>query len=129
MKRLNLLILAIIVSFSVSAQKETTKTKMHHDANTNYHAYIMKNGKLMEMQNGQRTALTQDATLQNGTKITSSGEVIWKDGKTQQLTNGDRVDMNGKIHNNMGMDSKMKMKGENGKWKSKTKPLMNDTIK
>ena len=129
MKRLNLLILAIIVSFSVSAQTDTTKSKMHHGAGMNYHAYVMKNGKLMEMQNGQQTILTQDATLQNGTKITSSGEVIWKDGKTQQLTNGDRVDMNGKIHNNMGMDSKMKMKDENGKWKSKTKPALMDSTK
>lgn len=129
MKRLNLLILAIIVSFSVSAQMDTTH-RMHQNGNKNYNGYVYKNGKLMNMQNGNQTEVTEDATLQNGTKISSTGTVTWPNGKTQTLKEGDRIDMNGMVHSN-NMTSKMKMKDDNGKWKdkNKSKPTNMDTIK
>lgn len=104
MKILSLLIVAIAISFTASAQTsmDTTHHKTHHQytkTHMNHERYIMKDGKLMSDKNGTKTDITNDVTLSNGTTITTDGKVTWKNGKTQTLQNGEMIDMNGKIHN------------------------------
>lgn len=109
MKTLSLLIVAFALSFSVSAQtsNDTTHAKSqsgyHH---ANHENYVFKDGKLMQWKDGKENAMTQDVTLSNGTMISTDGKVTWKDGKSQTLTDGQMVDMNGKIHNKRGMMNK-----------------------
>lgn len=103
MKFLSLMIIACAFALSASAQQTMDST--HHrnrneysKSNSQHGWYYMKDGKLMSNRNGTSTAITNDVTLNNGTTITSDGKVTWKDGKTETLQNGERIDMNGKIH-------------------------------
>jgi hypothetical protein len=102
MKILSLLVIAFAISFSISAQTpmDTTHHRTHHYSKTsmNHERYMMKDGKLISDMNGTKTDVTNDVTLSNGTTITPDGKVTWKSGKTQTLTNGEMIDMNGKIH-------------------------------
>lgn len=112
MKTLSILVLAIALSISASAQSDTTSMMKHHDYAKNHHEYYyMKDGKMMMDKNGQRSEVMQDVTLKNGTVIKSTGEVDWTNGKSETLKEGERVDMYGKIHNTS--------MNENRKWKNK----------
>jgi uncharacterized protein with beta-barrel porin domain len=110
MKTLSLLIVAFALSFSVSAQttkKDSTHAKTHSEYHhANHEMYVLKDGKLMEWKNGKESAVMQEVTLPNGTTITTDGKVTWKDGKSQTLTNGQMVEMNGKIRDKKGMMKK-----------------------
>ena len=116
MKNLFLLFAAIAISIGASAQKMnsgTTPTQKHNKyAQKNHEMYAFKNGKLMMSKNGTNSDVTQDATLANGTTISTDGKITWKDGKTQTLKEGDWVDMNGKVHS-----KRMK---SSGSWKNKS---------
>lgn len=119
MKNLSLLFVAIAISIGASAQTTnptTTTPKMHKEyAQKNHDGYAYTNGKLMMNKDGTSSEVTQDATLANGTTISNNGKVIWKNGKTQTLKEGDWVDMNGKVHS--------KMKSSNS-WKNKSDTSM-----
>ena len=102
MKNLFLLFATIAISIGTSAQKmnpaTTTRPMQNENAQKSHDMYAYKNGKLMMDKNGTNSDVTQNATLANGTTITTDGKVTWKNGKTQTLKEGDWVDMNGKIH-------------------------------
>jgi hypothetical protein len=120
MKNLSLLFVAIAISIGASAQKmnstDTTPKMNHEYSQKNHDGYSFNNGKLMMNKNGTNSAVTQDATLTNGTTISNNGTVTWKNGKTQTLKEGDWVDMNGKVHSN-------KMKSSKS-WKNKSDSSM-----
>lgn len=114
MKNLFLLFAAFAISIGVSAQttNPTTTSKMHNGySQKNHDGYSYNNGKLMMSKSGTNSDVTQDATLNNGTTISTNGTVTWKNGKTQTLKEGDWVDMNGKVHSK-------NMKSSNS-WKNK----------
>lgn len=103
MKFLSLLLIASALSFSASAQttSDTTHHKMHHEytKSRNHQWYtFFKDGSLMMKNNGTIAPVKSDVTLSNGTMISTTGKVTWKDGKTQDLQNGEMIDGNGKIH-------------------------------
>lgn len=102
MKILSLLMIACALSFSASAQtmSDTTHHKMHHEYSKsgNHQWYTFKDGSLMMKNNGKMMPVASDVTLSNGTTISTTGKVTWKDGKSQMLENGEMVDGNGKIH-------------------------------
>ena len=59
---------------------------------------IMKDGRMMMMKDGRATEqMTADITLQDGTKVTTSGVVKMRDGEEKQLNNGAIMLMNGHI--------------------------------
>lgn len=100
MKNLGLMIIAIAFCFNASAQttSDTSHHKMHHKySQTSHEHYVMKDGKLMMDKSGTMSAVDNDVTLSNGTKISTDGKVTWKDGKTQTLKDGERVGTNGKV--------------------------------
>ncbi len=102
MKFFSLLMVAAALSFSASAQtmSDTTHHKMHHEYSHsgNHQWYTFKDGSLMMNNKGTMAPVTSDVTLSNGTMISTTGKVTWKDGKSQMLENGEMVDGNGKIH-------------------------------
>ena len=59
---------------------------------------MMKDGKMMEMKDGNWVAQTSDKTMSNGTKVTTDGTVIMKDGAKKTLANGECVKPDGMIH-------------------------------
>lgn len=116
MKKVLLLMFAITLSFGVFAQ-DSAMHKMdnmqHHDMKS-HDGIMMKNGKVMVMENGQSTVLTQDKTLSNGTVISANGNVKMSDGTTKMLKDGDWVGMDGKMGSM--------------KWKNKDK-MSSDSLK
>ncbi len=57
--------------------------------------FLMKDGKMMVEENGKMTVMTADATINDGTKVTTSGQVMKKDGTTMILTGGQSIWMDG----------------------------------
>jgi len=58
---------------------------------------MMKDGKLSEMVNGKKEAVTQDITLTNGTTIHPDGKINDRDGNWKQLQEGEYMTMDGKV--------------------------------
>lgn len=92
MKKMLLSVFAIALSLGVFAQ-ETQPQKKWKD----HEGIMMKDGKVMVMKNGEKTALLQDTTLSNGTTITVDGTVKSSDGTTTMLKDGDYVNSDGTI--------------------------------
>jgi hypothetical protein len=59
--------------------------------------FIMQDGKVYQYKDGAKSELSEDATLSNGTTISSTGAVKKADGTTTTLTNGQYVDQDGNI--------------------------------
>ena len=66
---------------------------------------LMSGGKMMRVQNGQKMALTETMTMNNGTKVMADGKVEMAGGQTMMLHNGQCVMMDGQVKD-------MKMKGK-----------------
>jgi hypothetical protein len=101
MKKLMFIAAALLFSLGVAAQDDKMRKQDH---------IMMKDGKVWVWEKGQKTQLTADRTLANGTKISSTGTVTMSDGTSATLANGDMVDMNGVItRKDMKKDKDMKM--------------------
>ena len=55
----------------------------------------MKDGKMMMMKDGKEMAMDKEMTMKDGSKVTTDGTHITKDGKTMKLKDGDMVMMDG----------------------------------
>lgn len=112
MKTITLFVVAIAFCFSASAQvsHNANLPKKHHQMTHSSHSYYtMQNGKLMMSNNGTMSAVTNDVTLSNGTTISTDGKVTWKNGKTEDLQDGQRIGSNGKIWSKTQNKGKMHM--------------------
>ncbi|QKG52126.1 DUF6799 domain-containing protein [Hymenobacter sp. BRD67] len=86
----------------------TKDKKMHSRGMEDY--VMMRDGKMMRMQEGKAMPLTETMTMNNGTKVMTDGNVMMADGKSMMLHDGQRVMLDGKVQ-----DMKMgqgKMKGK-----------------
>ena len=100
MKNVFLTIAALILTCSVFAQTKTENTtttpdqtaqKQHRHAN----GYMLKDGRVMMVKDGNLTLIQKDITLSNGTVIMADGNYMEK-GKTKtKFKDGQHVDMNG----------------------------------
>lgn len=94
MKKIFLAAIALTFSFGVFAQDTTTlsqhKWKSHE-------GIMMKNGKLMVMQNGQKTLLSRDTIFASGTTVSMNGTIKRSDGTTESLKNGEYINWDGSI--------------------------------
>ncbi len=72
----------------------------------------MKNGKVMSVTDGQKTELTSDVTLSDGTKVTPGGNVTSADGKNWTLKDGEFIDMDGNFMTRLIKDGVIKKNGE-----------------
>ena len=67
-------------------------------AQTGPRVYIMmKDGKLSEMVNGKKQAVTEDISLTNGTTIHPDGSINDRDGHLRKLEEGQYMTMDGRI--------------------------------
>lgn len=57
----------------------------------------MKNGKMMTMKDGQKSEMTEEATLKDGTKVMTDGSVVSADGTKWSLKDGEMLDWDGKF--------------------------------
>lgn len=87
-------------------------SSMNDDSKMVREFYIMRDGKLIKVKNKVKTDQVDNVTLDNGTQISSNGQVQFKDGKTETLKEGEMIDENGNIHsrNRMKMDQNPNMK-------------------
>ena len=121
MKKVLFSLFAIALSFGAFAQDSS----MHHMQQSKmkmktHEGIMMRNGKVMVMQNGQSAPLTADKTLSNGEVVSSNGQVKMADGTTTMLKDGDWINMNGTISHH---DAKMKQKWDKNKMKNSSDSL------
>jgi len=57
----------------------------------------MKGGKMMMMKDGKEMVMDNDMTMSDGSKVTTAGEHVTKDGKKMKLKDGDMVMMDGSM--------------------------------
>lgn len=91
-----MVLLALLFSNILFAQTKS-KTHVSNKHSTMTHCYAMKDGAMVKCMGSKGEPMAMDATLKNGTKVSTTGEVTWKNGKKETLTNGQAIDMNGKI--------------------------------
>lgn len=99
MKNLFLTMLAIALSFGAFAQEKLpTKDTIPTEQKTQLKdAYVMKDGKMWQIKAGEKSEMTADVTLVNGTIIMANGTVKKTDGQAITLKNGQFVDLEGNI--------------------------------
>lgn len=121
MKKTFLILFAFCLSFGAFAQDTTSQQDPSQMQSQDMQSKMMKpdgiymkDGKMILMQNGQRSELTQDMTLTNGTVVSPNGTAKLADGTTQTLKDGDFIDMDGTMGTMKwkSMDDKEKMKIE-----------------
>lgn len=88
--------LALILSVVAISFASTTGTASAQSHGPKIYV-MMKNGKLSEMVNGKKTAVTQDISLVNGTTIHPDGTINDRDGHERKLQEGEYMTMDGKI--------------------------------
>jgi hypothetical protein len=85
-----LIVVLCFTTSNVAAQTKATKAKMD--------CCMMKDGKMMcMMHDGKMTPMKNDMTMKDGSKCMTNGECMMKDGKKMTMTEGQCMDMNGKM--------------------------------
>ena len=80
------------------AKPEDTKSiqkPVHHRTVKN--GFVVKNGKVMKLENGQASSVVETVSLTNGNRLMMDGKVYKKDGTWTKLNEGDFIDYSGNI--------------------------------
>ncbi|RTY86783.1 DUF6799 domain-containing protein [Flavobacterium sp. GT3R68] len=96
MKKIFIILFSVFISVGIMAQEDKLNAKDLKMKQTKNHV-MMKDGKVMMIQDGKMAILYEDMIMANGTVVSSDGTIKTKDGKIRMLLNGDIVDMRGKI--------------------------------
>lgn len=138
MKKITSLLAAAALCFTcLMAQAQTTETKEKSKVKGSMaqegaikpmamqSGMMMAGGKMMVMKDGKTTAMTEDMSLPNGTKVMKDGSVKMADGSTVMMHDGDHMSMDGKLmhHHKDGNHGDMKVKSGNTKMKSTDEKL------
>lgn len=100
MKNLFLTLLAIGLSFGAFAQGKPKKDTIPTEQKSKWKdVFVMKDSKMWQIKAGEKSEMTEDVTLVNGTIVMANGTVKKTDGQTISLKNGQYVDMEGNIGN------------------------------
>lgn len=87
------LLLSILILSNANAQQQTASTA---SGNTEY--YMMKNNHLLHyLSTGEVETVMSNATLSNGTVLSSKGEMVGKKAAKQKLEDGECVDVEGTL--------------------------------
>lgn len=103
MKKLILVFAVCLTSASTFAQNNIQNSNQYNqqsrqDDNMHEDGIVMKDGKLMLIKNGEKTAMTQnEISLTDGTIVKKDGTIIRKDGTRTPLNNGEHISMLGKV--------------------------------
>jgi hypothetical protein len=100
MKKLFILIAFSLISYGAFCQ-DTGMKKMTDTGMAKHHmmkdCVMMKDGKLKVVKNGNVMMMTGPVKLNNGATVMADGTIKNADGTTTTLTDGQYVDMDGKI--------------------------------
>jgi hypothetical protein len=97
----NIFFLLIILSINVAYAQQSAENK---SASTDY--YMMKNDHLLHfLGTGEVETVMSNATLSNGTVLTSKGEMVGKKAVKQKLENGECIDVLGMMRSCAELDS------------------------
>ena len=113
MKKLIVMFTAVFLmtaTFAVAQAEKPAAAKSTGEKKMATHCYTMKDGAMMTCMGKSAEPMKSDVTLKNGTKVSTKGEVTMKDGKTSMLTNGQCIDMSGKVGDFDKMHPAMKKK-------------------
>ena len=105
MKNLFLTMLAVALSFGAFAQdtlpkRDTLPTRdtiPREQKSQLKDVYVMKDSKMWQIKAGEKSEMTTDVTLVNGTIVMANGTVKKTDGQSVTLKNGQFVDLEGNI--------------------------------
>ena len=102
MKKLNLILLILAISFGVYAQSPNGTGRSNSDSigSTSLNVpdgFVMKNGKTVMVKDGKFTTLKKDMTLSDGTVVMTNGSFKTNNGTATELKDGDHLDLNGKL--------------------------------
>ena len=102
MKKLMIITVCFLLALSTTAQDKTdTKMDKKMDAKMGHgkqkDCVMMKDGKMMQMKDGNTLMMEKDMTFTNGAMVMTDGNMKMKDGKTHMLKEGDCVMMDGKM--------------------------------
>lgn len=111
MKKIILAATVTFMCYSSFAQTDSTNNQMNRhrdktiDPNMTHQSIseihpdgVMKeNGKIMVVENGKMSMMSQDLILKDGTRVMNDGTYIKKDGTKMMLKNGEHIDMLGTI--------------------------------
>lgn len=78
------------------ADKDMSMQKVIANANK----VVMKDGKMLIVENGIVREMDVDAMMSNGTKVMQDGSVIKSGGQEMKMQNGDAMDMDGNMMTN-----------------------------
>lgn len=97
MKKLLLLVVAILFCSGVEAQDNKMQKNMMHDTKMiQMKDYLkMKNGEIMVMKDGEMMIMHKEMMLSNGTVVFPNGMMKMKNGETMKMKNGDMMNMHG----------------------------------
>jgi len=105
MKRL-VLVFLVTVSLGAYARNVSDSGSMKSEAGMNNailvvpatpDGFILKDGKMMMVNNGKWSPMVRDITLPNGTVVMSTGYYMKKDGPKTELKEGEHIDMDGNL--------------------------------
>ncbi len=114
MKKLFLTFTALVIACSLHAQDNsksaapakvtpptppTPPAEVKQSTTNDY--LVRKGGKIYFFENNKLAPLDKEVTLQNGTKVTPSGECTAKDGAKSTMREGDFLYMNGAMKHTM----------------------------
>lgn len=111
MKKIILAATVTFMSYGSFAQTDSMNNQRNHnwnktiDPSVNHQpmseihpdGVMMENGKIMVVENGKMSMMSQDLILKDGTKVMNDGTYIKKDGTKMMLKNGEHIDMSGTI--------------------------------
>lgn len=100
MKKIFFTIAAMIITCGVFAQTDSENKKTDPDKTIQKqyrhpNGYMMKDGKLMMVKDGNMTLVQNDITLSNGTVIMADGSYMEKGKRKNKFKDGQHIDMNG----------------------------------
>jgi len=102
MKKLNLILLILAISFGVYAQSPNGTGRSNSDSigSTSLNVpdgFVMKDGKTVMVKDGKFSTLKKDITLSDGTVVMTNGSFKKSDGTAAEFKDGDHLDLNGKL--------------------------------
>ncbi len=103
MKKISIIIFAVLLSIASFSQGNSNKNKiknnakMHKMHKENPNGVMMQNGRMMLITKGQTSYLQSEVTMRNGTRVFPNGTVIKKNGTTIMMVEGQHMNLGGNM--------------------------------
>lgn len=95
MKKIILTFAAMLLSFGIFAQTETTNKAAKQQRNPN--GFMIRDGRVMQVKDGNLMLIEKDITLSNGNVIMADGNYMIKGKSKAKLNEGEHLDVNGNL--------------------------------